>query len=396
MPTENDEAYELYLRAAHFNRLIGRNAWDQQADLLRQAVTVDAGFGVAWAEFARTLVWLHGNFGVPGVGEEAAAALARAEELAPEAVETQVARGAWEYFVDYDLPAALASFRRAVELKPSDPDIYNWIALVERRAGHWDDAQAAHRKSLALDPLSARILGTTNLTQEHLRDFDSAVRLSERLAQIQPGLGVYGRIFQSLAHRTGDLDSLRTWMDSVSRTVSQDHLELPRAWLAYYERDYEKAVGIPQWRLCYVLGDLACLKALGDTMRTNAQRDLAVLEANPVPMYPMRTGVLQGRIALGYALRGDRGSALEWGTRAVETMPPSVDAYAGPGRLAGLADIHILLGERDQAIEKLDQVLRLPNMLTVNRLKLDPWYDSLRDHPGFQSLLVKYESHSND
>ena len=170
--TENDAAYELYVRAAYYRRLSGQRADEQEADLLRRSVALDPGFAAAWGGLARALIWFYGNYRVFDVGEEAVAALARAEELAPGTVETLIARGTWEYFAEFDIPAALRSFRRALERKPSDSEIYTWIALAERRAGNWEAALEAHREALRLDPLSPLALRLKTYTDMRLGDFE--------------------------------------------------------------------------------------------------------------------------------------------------------------------------------------------------------------------------------
>ena len=54
--------------------------------------------------------------------------------------------------------------------------------------------------------------------------------------------------------------------------------------------------------------------------------------------------------------------------------------------------IYLMLGEHDSALEQLDRYLAADRSLHINnRLRLDPTWDPLRDHPRFQALLEKYE-----
>jgi hypothetical protein len=46
-----------------------------------------------------------------------------------------------------------------------------------------------------------------------------------------------------------------------------------------------------------------------------------------------------------------------------------------------------LLEQYEDAIEELESLLSEPSELTVVRLKLDPMYDPLKNHPKFQKLV---------
>jgi hypothetical protein len=56
-----------------------------------------------------------------------------------------------------------------------------------------------------------------------------------------------------------------------------------------------------------------------------------------------------------------------------------------------MATIYTMAGEYDEAIAELDYLLSIPSWFSINQLKLDPFYDPLRDQPGYQKLLDKYD-----
>jgi hypothetical protein len=55
-----------------------------------------------------------------------------------------------------------------------------------------------------------------------------------------------------------------------------------------------------------------------------------------------------------------------------------------------VAEVHAILGDNGRAIEILDGLLSRPSAVTVQSLKVNPIWDSLRNDPGFQALLNKY------
>ena len=65
------------------------------------------------------------------------------------------------------------------------------------------------------------------------------------------------------------------------------------------------------------------------------------------------------------------------------------DAIGGPAFVEELAAVYALLGRQDEAIEQLEYLLTVPSYVTVASLRIDPTWDSLRDHPRFQALLAR-------
>jgi thioredoxin-like negative regulator of GroEL len=94
-------------------------------------------------------------------------------------------------------------------------------------------------------------------------------------------------------------------------------------------------------------------------------------------------------LALAYALLGRKVDALREGTRVVEMLPVSRDAFDGADLQEDLAYVETLVGERDAAIKRLAYLLTIPSELSVPFLRADPMWDSLRGNPRFQQLIGK-------
>jgi serine/threonine-protein kinase len=84
-------------------------------------------------------------------------------------------------------------------------------------------------------------------------------------------------------------------------------------------------------------------------------------------------------------------AAIREGQQGVELFPVSADAWNGPIMVDNLAHIYLFLGHHDAAIDQLELLLSIPTVFTTGRLRIEPRYDPLRDHPRFQALLEKYE-----
>jgi hypothetical protein len=85
---------------------------------------------------------------------------------------------------------------------------------------------------------------------------------------------------------------------------------------------------------------------------------------------------------------GRKEQALQEGRRACELLPISKDAIAGMGLAINLAQIYTWTGEKDQAIEQIAAVERIPNLLSYGLLKLHPYWDPLRGDPRFEKIVA--------
>ena len=66
--------------------------------------------------------------------------------------------------------------------------------------------------------------------------------------------------------------------------------------------------------------------------------------------------------------------------------PVARDAWSGPYYQHQLARIHILLGDKEKAIDLLEPLLEVPYHLSPGWLRVDPTFDPLRGNPRFERL----------
>ena len=71
-------------------------------------------------------------------------------------------------------------------------------------------------------------------------------------------------------------------------------------------------------------------------------------------------------------------------------MPVEEEAYRGAFRLEDLAMIYAALGDGDAAIDVLDRLADHPTYISRQLLRLDPAWDTLRDHSRFAALVQRY------
>ncbi len=69
-------------------------------------------------------------------------------------------------------------------------------------------------------------------------------------------------------------------------------------------------------------------------------------------------------------------------------LPVSKNARDGPYIQHQLVWIHILVGEPEKALDRLEPLLKVPYLLSPGWLRIDPNFDPLRKNPRFQKLVA--------
>ena len=117
-PTDNLQAYDLYLRAKSHARRMTRQDLELAYQMYQQAVVLDPEFALAFAGMANAAALHHYNYGRQSLWmERAEAAAERSESLRPELPETLIAR-AWVLHTRRRHEEAIRIARQALARKP--------------------------------------------------------------------------------------------------------------------------------------------------------------------------------------------------------------------------------------------------------------------------------------
>jgi len=157
-PTENVEAYDLYLRGHALTRQRGP-ALLRAVECFEQAIALDANLSLAHAELAEALMLmtLYGMVPPAEIRDRARRATSKALELDPDLVTGQIVRALYSMLVELDRTGTGAAFDRAVQLDPVDIDARAFQAVFDfcYIRGDLEVAQAQLRGVIESDPLNA-------------------------------------------------------------------------------------------------------------------------------------------------------------------------------------------------------------------------------------------------
>ena len=405
-PTESHDAYSAFLRGIyHRERGLGADDVRGAVEWLEVATTLDPAFARAHAELAQARARLF-NLALDRSEENLARArwaLNRALELDPESPHVHLALGSYYYSIERDLERALEEYTIAAERMPNSSDAAWAAAAILRRQGKWDESIAKMREAIVLTPLPGPHWSDLQNTYRHLRDYDEVLRIDARMEALDPSGTPSGKLEVYLL--TGDLVSARRgWEESetdplhrVSFLSEIDYLEgryadaLDR--LAAYDGEdlhYFFRSGSSGSHQTKHLRIAWIREAMGDREAARAAYDRVrrLLE----PELEERPDDAGAHAVLGeaYAGLGRADDALRHGRRAVELLPLSEDAVDGTGPLLSLARIHARLGDVEEALDLVEELLSKPGTFTVTPLRLDPIWSPLRGHPRYRTLLEEH------
>jgi eukaryotic-like serine/threonine-protein kinase len=134
--------------------------------------------------------------------------------------------------------------------------------------------------------------------------------------------------------------------------------------------------------IAWLRGDRARTRGLADTARAGFVRTL-----EGAPNDPQRTVFLA--LALAYA--GRKSEALETARRAEQLLDTVNDDFTMPYLRHVLARVYVFTGERDKAVELLENILARPYFLTRAWLRIDPSFAPLKGYPRFERLVASEE-----
>jgi TolB-like protein/tetratricopeptide (TPR) repeat protein len=396
-PTSNLAAYDAYLKAEETNAFATGDPVDLRRAIqyYEQAVALDSTFALAYAQLARANVALYTN-GTPDPRLGPAALNSAHRALAPDRPEPALALGSYYFGIRSDVARAREIWSTALRAWPNDANLLALLAISEMTVGRWEDALAHLRQGTRLDPRSVDATRRTARALLYLRRYDEAIPASDRAIALAPGASQMYQTKAMVYLAQGDLEGARRVIREMPPTIQ------PAARVAYFanywdlfwvleEADQQLVLRLTPsafdnsrtaWSIVlaqtYALrGDRARARAFADTARIEFERQAA---ASP------NDAQTHAFIGLAHAYMGDRAKAVAAGERAVRMLPIERDGFFGPYYAHLLVRTCTLVGEFDRAVALLERLLAIPYYLSPAWLRIDPTFDPLRSHPGFQRL----------
>ena len=416
-PTENLEAYELYLRAKELLISVGVTATFSDVhkpladavSLLDQAVQLDPQFTLAYCRAAEAHDFLY-LFYDPTPEQRALgdAAISRALALEPDLAEVRLAYAAHLYRSYRDIGQARVQLTIARRGLPNDADAIALEAHINRHQGQFEKAIQEFKDAITRDPRNSVFVEDLATTFRQVRQFRAAEQAFDQLSELRPDQPIVGTQKPFLSYyETGDSDAIRTAFAALPASAADDRGVLSlRLAFAFVDQDWAQAKTlIERMGSADDEGDFAnggvnvpigCYSILlarlqGEPPGANPSFAETRNQLNQRVQKEPENARLLSQLAVIDALLGKKELAIAEAKRAVELLPISRDAVDGPYPELNLAAVYAWTNELDLAFETLTSLSKVPNGLYYGPLKREPYWEPLRRDPRYEKLLAELE-----
>ena len=191
VPTENAEAYELYLKGNYFwNKRTGADL-RKAIDYFNQAIAKDPGYALAYVGLADSYLLL-ANYGAAAPRDslpQAKAGVKKALELDNKLAEAHACLGLLSMY-EFEFERSISEFDLAIELSPNYAMAHHWFGDGPLMAlARTDRSVAEGKRAVELDPLS--LINNADFGW----DYFNARRYDEAIAQLRKTLEIDPRFY---------------------------------------------------------------------------------------------------------------------------------------------------------------------------------------------------------
>jgi serine/threonine protein kinase/tetratricopeptide (TPR) repeat protein len=404
LPTENKEAYAYYLRGNYYSSQSYqiesnlRNA----VQLYEKAVEEDDRFALAYAKLSQAYIGMY-NFEYDRSEKRLAMAkkaVDKALALDPKLPEVHWALGFYYYWGYRECDQALKHFAVARKGRPNDSRLIAAMAYAQRAQGKLDQALINIKEAYELSPIDPVFATELGKTLMDMRKYEEAAHYCKRAIELGPDQPkAYEWMASIYLRQKGNTKKARDILEGALQHIKSiddiGNIVYLLGTIEIYEGNYQEALD----RLDVESKDIETMdynKALRcariyrylneeDKARKyfeSAQKNIEKRIKKNSDNY-----WLYSHLGIAYAGLGLKEEAVQMGKRATQLLPITKNAWRGTLPIEFLANIYVMVGDYDAAINQIKHLLNVYGRLSISLLKIDPTWNDLHNHPRFKKLL---------
>ncbi len=225
-PTENPEAYELYLKGRLFWNRRTEADLRKAAEYFQQAIDKDPSYALAYAGLADCFSTLaaYTNSAPKELIDRAFPPARRAIQLDDSLGEAHTAL-ANALSADLQFAAAEVEFKRAFVLNPNYASAHQWYGEILQSTARYDEAIAEIRRAHDLDPLSLIINSVLASAFFSAGRTEEAWQQNRRTVELDPNFGVGYWVRGQLLEQKGQFDEAIANYKKSGGAIASDALQ---------------------------------------------------------------------------------------------------------------------------------------------------------------------------
>lgn len=390
-PTENIEAYDLYLKGRAAVR--GQEATSnvkKAIDLYEEALKKDPSFALAYAGIADATLILYDQKKDSLLAQKALGAAQQAQRLNDNLPEVHFSLGK-VYNASGRTAEAITELKRALELAPNSDDGYRALGKAYLTLGQKEQALQAYQKAVDINPYYWINYNSIGQAYSQLGEYDQSLTALRHVIELEPQnsfgyLNVGAVYFQQGKYE----ESIPYFQKSLQiQPDDKTYSDLGTAY--FYLKRYSDSV--PMFEKAVQMnpnaeeftGNLAdAYRWSGQREKANATYDKAIALALKELAVNPRNSDTMGSLALYYAKKGMPSQALNFIQRARSINKEDVSLVYTAAVVEALAD------HPDNALGFLREAFK--RGYSVAEAGSDPELSNLRTRPEFAKLLAEFKN----
>jgi tetratricopeptide (TPR) repeat protein len=182
------DAFDAYLQGYYFFERNTDKDTEMAGKYYERATQIDPSYALAWVGLSRVHKWqaMQGLIPSEEGNRLARQAVERALALNPNLAAAHTQMGRIKRQLDFDWAGGDASYQRAVELEPGDPEAVSAAASSAAMLGRFDEALRLNRRAVDLDPLNAGSWETLAETEFFMGQLNQALADCKKALELNP------------------------------------------------------------------------------------------------------------------------------------------------------------------------------------------------------------------
>jgi eukaryotic-like serine/threonine-protein kinase len=388
-PTENMEAYELYLKGREALRH-ERSTKDIQTAIgfFDAALKKDQNFALAYTGVADASLSMYTQSKDGFWTQKALEAAKQAQQLNDELPEVHFALGS-VYRATGKAGESIIELDRALQLDPKSDEGYRRLGDAYLASGRKDEALKAYRKAVELSPYYWVNYNSLGRACFNVGDNNESLSAFRKITELEPDNAIGYMNIGTVYFRQGKYNECIPYFEKALKLQPQADLYSDLGTAYFFLRRYQEAVPMFEKAVEMNANDEVNVGNLADAYRWSGHADKAqvtydkaiALAYRELQVNPRQARALNS-LAVYYAKKGDSAQAIQFIRRARAIDPNNVEFIYDEAQVQALAN------NPAEAIKSLKEAFQ--KGYSVEEARNDPELKSLEGRPEFEKLLKEF------